>query len=104
MEITSVTPAVCTAKVRTTKTAVPKSSSKAARPAAVKPESLTAAPKRKLLAKKQATPATAATANSTDMIATAAYYLAEQRQFAPGDELQDWLAAERLILGGSRSN
>jgi len=28
-------------------------------------------------------------------IATAAYYLAEARRFAPGNELADWLDAER---------
>jgi hypothetical protein len=31
------------------------------------------------------------------MIATAAYYLAEQRQFEPGHELEDWTEAERQI-------
>lgn len=31
------------------------------------------------------------------LIATAAYYRAEQRGFAPGYELQDWLEAEREI-------
>jgi hypothetical protein len=31
------------------------------------------------------------------MIEKAAYYLAEQRSFAPGHELDDWLAAERQI-------
>lgn len=31
------------------------------------------------------------------MIATAAYYLAEQRNFAPGYELQDWLTAEQQV-------
>jgi hypothetical protein len=31
------------------------------------------------------------------MIATAAYYLAERRNFAPGHELEDWLAAEQQI-------
>jgi len=30
-------------------------------------------------------------------IATAAYYRAEQRGFAPGNELADWLAAEREV-------
>lgn len=107
MEITPVTPAVRTAKVRTAKSAVPKSSSKAAKPAAVKalkPESPATPRKRKTLTKKQAMPAVANAANLTDMIAMAAYYLAEQRQFAPGYELQDWLAAERLILGSSTSN
>jgi hypothetical protein len=29
-----------------------------------------------------------------EVIKTAAYYLAEQRGFAPGFELDDWLAAE----------
>lgn len=31
------------------------------------------------------------------MIAVAAYFLAERRDFAPGGESQDWLAAERAI-------
>ncbi|MET0988399.1 MAG: DUF2934 domain-containing protein [Steroidobacteraceae bacterium] len=31
------------------------------------------------------------------MIATAAYYIAEQRNFAPGHELEDWLTAEHQI-------
>jgi len=31
------------------------------------------------------------------MIAIAAYYLAEQRGFAPGEADADWLAAERQI-------
>jgi len=31
------------------------------------------------------------------MIAEAAYYLAERRGFAPGSELEDWLAAESAI-------
>ena len=34
-----------------------------------------------------------------DSIATAAYYMAEARQFAPGQELDDWLAAEREFAG-----
>lgn len=33
------------------------------------------------------------------MIAEAAYYRAEKRSFAPGFELEDWLAAEQEILG-----
>jgi hypothetical protein len=32
-----------------------------------------------------------------DMIARAAYFRAEQRGFAPGDEVADWLAAERDV-------
>jgi hypothetical protein len=31
------------------------------------------------------------------MIAEAAYFTAERRNFRPGDELSDWLAAERQI-------
>lgn len=31
------------------------------------------------------------------MIATAAYYLAEERNFAPGHEVDDWLEAERRM-------
>jgi hypothetical protein len=31
------------------------------------------------------------------LIATAAYYRAEQRGFAPGYEQEDWLAAEREV-------
>lgn len=40
-----------------------------------------------------------------DMIARAAYLRAEQRGFAPGEELADWLAAERdvecFLAGGN---
>jgi DUF2934 family protein len=33
-------------------------------------------------------------------IALAAYFIAEKRGFAPGHELDDWLAAEAEIEGG----
>jgi hypothetical protein len=33
------------------------------------------------------------------VVAIAAYYLAERRQFAPGFEVQDWLAAEKQVSG-----
>ena len=32
-----------------------------------------------------------------EMIATAAYHIAEQRGFQPGHEIEDWLAAEAAI-------
>ena len=32
-----------------------------------------------------------------DMIATAAYYIAEHRGFAPGHELEDWYRAQAAI-------
>jgi hypothetical protein len=37
----------------------------------------------------------------TEMIAEAAYFIAAQRNFAPGHELDDWLAAERLMSNPS---
>ena len=36
-------------------------------------------------------------ADMTAMIATAAYYLAAERNFTPGHELDDWLEAERRV-------
>jgi hypothetical protein len=33
----------------------------------------------------------------TELIATTAYYLAAERNFAPGHELDDWLEAERRV-------
>jgi hypothetical protein len=33
----------------------------------------------------------------TGMIAAAAYFLAEQRGFEPGHELEDWLTAEQKV-------
>lgn len=32
------------------------------------------------------------------LIAEAAYYRAERRGFAPGQEIEDWLAAEKEIM------
>ena len=40
-----------------------------------------------------------APANLEDMIAEAAYYKAEKRNFRPGNELLDWLEAKREIIG-----
>ena len=39
------------------------------------------------------------TANLDQMIAEAAYYKAEKRDFYPGHDLQDWLDAKREIIG-----
>lgn len=93
-----------TTKVRTTKSAGPKSSVPAkkpvetkpvaAKPVAAKPKAAAAPRKRKTLT---IAPQSPASADLTPMIATAAYYLAEQRQFAAGYEMQDWLAAEQLV-------
>ncbi len=38
-----------------------------------------------------------------DMIRKAAYLRAERRGFAPGKELDDWLAAEREVTAAARS-
>jgi Protein of unknown function (DUF2934) len=38
-----------------------------------------------------------APADLSDMIATTAYFLAEERDFTPGHELDDWLEAERRV-------
>ena len=37
-------------------------------------------------------------AQMRDMTAQTAYYMAQQRGFAPGHELEDWLAAEEEVL------
>jgi len=36
--------------------------------------------------------------NLDEMIAMAAYFIAQQRNFAPGNELGDWLMAEQQVL------
>ncbi len=38
------------------------------------------------------------------MIAEAAYYRAEQRGFAPGNEMSDWLQAEADVEGVLRTS
>lgn len=60
----------------------------------------TAAGKKKAKAKTApAKPKKAKSAVPTaSMIADAAYYRAEQRGFAPGNELDDWLAAEAEVV------
>ncbi len=35
-----------------------------------------------------------------ELVAIAAYYRAERRGFAPGGEVDDWLAAEREVASG----
>lgn len=43
-----------------------------------------------------------APADPTPLIATTAYFLAAERHFAPGHELDDWLEAERRVaMAGS---
>jgi Protein of unknown function (DUF2934) len=101
MENAPVTPTVRTTKVRSAKAVVSKSSSKKA-PEKV-PAIIAAAPtpKRKVLAKKSAA---VPVADLTAMIAIAAYYLAEQRHFAPGHDVEDWLAAEQQLRASGNSH
>jgi len=49
------------------------------------------------------TPAEAATLNVTELIERRAYELYESRGSRPGDELTDWLTAEREVLAGFSS-
>jgi hypothetical protein len=70
-----------------------------------KPQARKAAPKVKSTAKASAL-AELVTAQPSEhqlsrMIATAAYFIAVERQFSPGHELDDWLEAERRIRSGN---
>jgi hypothetical protein len=50
-----------------------------------------------------ATPANPSDEERQKLIAKAAYFRAERRNFAPGHELEDWLAAENEVdLANSR--
>ena len=40
---------------------------------------------------------------NTSDVAEAAYYIAEQRGFAPGYEVEDWLVAEQTVKNKSTS-
>lgn len=52
-------------------------------------------PKRKTLSARR--DKSAAPLDLNQMIATAAFYLAAERGFVPGHELDDWLEAERRV-------
>lgn len=64
--------------------------------ATVHGETAAVVPKKPTIRKKK-TQASVASADMSGMIATAAYYLAERRHFAPGHELEDWIEAEKQI-------
>ena len=70
----------------------------AARPVA-KPAARPAKPTApaKTAARKKAAPAVPARDERDTMVRMAAYFRAEQRGFAPGNEWEDWLAAEAEI-------
>jgi len=56
-----------------------------------------AAAKETLHLKDKQLTAIAPAADMADKIATAAYFLAEQRGFTPGHDLEDWLVAEQQV-------
>jgi len=93
MEITPATSVTRTSKVRVAKKSVPKSGNEATPVAAKKPPAVKRA--RKVVAKKLVV---SASVDVAAMVAEAAYYRAEHRQFTPGHELEDWLAAEQQVL------
>ena len=89
METTPVSTATRTLKVRSAKS-VDATPGKAAKTVTVKR-------KPKTLVK----PLASVTGDLSQMIATAAYFIAQQRNFSPGSELNDWLMAEQQILANS---
>jgi hypothetical protein len=49
------------------------------------------------MARRSSEVAAAATPDVRALVAERAYYKAEQRGFTPGNEIEDWLAAEREV-------
>ena len=89
-----VTPGTGPAKGARAKIKVP--TTPAAKEPAAKPRARkTAAPPEPAIAQSAAAPV-----DMTGLIATTAYFIAEERNFAPGHELDDWLEAERRVLAG----
>lgn len=56
-----------------------------------------AAAKKKVAAKRSAIKAVISPRERYEMIATMAYYRAEQRNFDQGHDVEDWLECERII-------
>lgn len=86
------------------------STAKAARSKAKEASAGATSPTRPTRTRKKASPTAGPTApvevialhpspeDVTGMIATAAYFIAAERHFAAGHELDDWLEAERRVL------
>jgi hypothetical protein len=92
METTPVSNASRTLKVR-----APKSTAATPRKAA---KAVTVKRKPKAIVK----PESLEPEHLSGMIATAAYFIAQKRNFAPGDELNDWLMAEQEVLAAHAAN
>ena len=69
----------------------------AAKPATKSAKSVKPAAQAKTAARKKAAPAVPSQGERDSMVRMAAYFRAEQRGFAPGNEWEDWLAAEAEI-------
>lgn len=81
-----------------TKSAVAPVAAKTVVPAATAPKRTTLKPRgRKATATDSQSVIAHSEAELSKMIAEAAYYLAEQRNFASGGELHDWITAEQQI-------
>jgi hypothetical protein len=86
-----------------TRKQIRKPRAKAAAPAAPKPapkaaaKAAKSAAPAKAAARKKATSAVPTQAERAEMVRMAAYFRAQQRGFAPGNEWEDWLAAEAEI-------
>lgn len=68
----------------------------ATKPAA-KPVATKAAPTARKTAVKASAPVVATSLGRDEMVRTAAYFRAQRRGFAPGYEIEDWLAAEAEV-------
>ena len=95
MQITSITPDTVT-KSRAKKDAIVASA-----PAAKKPRSRKKTKPEPTVQVEKSSAAPMITdipENLVEKIAVAAYFIAAQRNFSPGHELDDWLAAEQMVL------
>jgi hypothetical protein len=89
MRLMDVTPTSSTKRARTKLVAK--------EPTAKPPRKAPAAARRRSMETPPASVETAVSPDLHGMIETAAFYLAAERSFAPGHELDDWLKAERRI-------
>lgn len=79
------------------KKSAPTSTKSAAKPAESTSVAPSAAPAKAAAAKPALAKPTLSPAERMKMIAEAAYYLAQKRGFSGGNELSDWVAAEKQV-------
>jgi hypothetical protein len=78
---------------KTVKKAVKKTASKSVKKKATKKKAV----KKKAAPSKAVTKPVISPRERYEMIATMAYYRAEKRGFAPGNELDDWIECEQIV-------